>query len=309
MFTICLFEKIADSAMEYLKKYTSVYILSSPYHFDLNASIKKKLDAIIIRAKGKVSWEIIDECPNIKVIGKHGVGFDNIDLIYAQKKGIKVINTPDANYKSVAEFIVGLMIAMARNLFQADNFIKTGQDWLGNHNLVGTELYNKTAGIIGAGRIGTRLAEILYYGFQMRVLLYDYKRSRGGFKTGTEIVVTDDLTAVLANSDFVSINIPSNNLTRNMLNRQLLDKLKPGCFVINTARGDVLDQEYLIRIFEEKKIRGLALDVFTREPFVIPIELKHVNNFLTTPHIAYNTEESLFRMGRIANDVVKILQS
>jgi D-3-phosphoglycerate dehydrogenase len=308
MYNICLFEKIADSALEYLKKNAQLYILSDPYHFDIDINVKKNLDAIIIRAKGAVSGKIIDECPNLKVIGRHGVGVDNIDLDAARKKRIKVINTPEANYQSVAEFVVGLMLAMARNLFQADNFVKTNQNWLANHSLVGTELHNKTVGIIGAGRVGTRLAEILGYGFNMQVLLYDYKHRRRHFKIGTKIKITADLPAVLANADFLSVNIPSNDMTRNMLNRFLLDKLKPGCCVINTARGDVADQEYLIRLCKEKKIRGLALDVFTGEPFVVPEELRYAPNFLATPHIAYLTEESLFRMSAIAFTVIETLQ-
>ena len=307
MLHICLFEKLSNKAMDILSKNSTIHLLENPYIWKLNDRVKKKIDAIIIRAKGSVTKEIISECPRLKVIGRHGVGLDNIDGIAAQKRGCLVINTPLANYNSVAEYIVGLMLLLSRNILKSNNFVQSDQDWLNNKTLIGFELSDKNVGIIGAGNIGIRLATILADGFNMNVYLYDYKNRKDKIKN-TRVSIMDNLVYILECSDFLTFNIPVKAETRNLFSKPLLDKLKKGCMVVNTARGEIVDQDYLVSLLVEKKIGGLALDVYKEEPFFIPEELKNIENFICTPHIAYLTYEALERMSKIAWDVLEVLK-
>jgi D-3-phosphoglycerate dehydrogenase len=263
------------------------------------------VDAIIIRANGAVTKTVIESSPNLKVIGRHGVGLDAIDLEAAQKKGIRVVYTPMANKESVAEHFVALALMLAKKMRPADMALRDCR-WQERYELIGTELYGKTLGVLGFGRIGQQTARICRHGFNMKIIYYDqmdYPAAEAELKADR----VDEKT-LFSNADLISINLPLLPQTRHFVNAQRLNLMKPTAFLINMARGSVWSEVDVIAALQNKKIAGAGSDVYETEPVQPDNPLLKLDNFVGTPHMSAHTEEGMIRMSMVARDVLAVLE-
>jgi len=244
-------------------------------------------EAIIVRSRTKVTKEVISSGKKLKVIGRAGVGVDNIDVDAAKNRNIPVINTPTALTNAVVEFTLALMLDLARKIPAADSSVKHEKWEKGKFQ--GTELKGKTYGTIGIGKIGARVAE-LSRAFGMNVLANDVIPIPEGLVKRLEIKVSTQ-EEVFAQSDFVDIHVPLTPETENLANYSKFRTMKKSAFLINTSRGRVVDEKDLLKALDEKIIAGAALDVFGEEPPMSFDLLKH-ENVIATPHIAGQTVEA-----------------
>lgn len=247
----------------------------------------RDVEVVVVRSKPKITGKVIEAGNKLRIIGRLGVGLDNIDVKAAGERGIKVLNTPEAPAPSVAELVFCLMLCLARRIPAADSGMKSGK-WLKGETK-GNELYGKTLGIVGFGHIGSRIARIALAA-GMSVLAHDKYRQEAD--EGVKLVGLEEL---LEESDFVSLHIPLTDETRHMISLRELGMMKPSAFLINTSRGEVVDEEALYCALKEKKIAGAGLDVFSKEPYSGP--LAKLDNVVLTPHIGANTEEAQLRAG------------
>ncbi len=286
-------EEIAEAGIELLRKRFEVDIDSES---DL-ASIIGDYQAIIIRSATKLTADLINAGTNLKVIGRAGVGVDNVDVEAATRRGIVVANAPESNIVSAAEHAVGLLFALARNIPQAHAALVEGR-WE-RSKWGGVELAEKTLGVLGFGRIGQQVARRAV-GLQMRVLAYDPFVSADRFKElGVE---SDSLDGVLARADFLTLHLPSNDETRGVINAGALAKMKDGVRIVNAARGELVDEQALIEALESGRLGGAAIDVFSKEPYSGP--LLAAPNIVVTPHLAASTDEAQDRAGVIVAEQV-----
>lgn len=262
------------------------------------------VEAIIVRSKPKVTKEVIDAAPKLKVIGRAGVGLDNVDVAYAKEKGIEVVNSPGASSRSVAELAIALTFNVARKVAFADRKMREGV-WA-KKQAMGMELEGKTIGIVGFGRIGYEVAKIAR-ALGMRVLLYDpYPNEEKVKEVGGKFVELEEL---LKESDVVTLHVPLIDATYHLINEERLKLMKPTAILINAARGAVVDTDALVRALEEGWIAGAGLDVFEEEPLPESHPLTRLDNVVLTPHIGASTVEAQVRAGvEVAEKVVKVLK-
>lgn len=242
--------------------------------------------ALIVRSATKVTQEVIERAENLKVIGRAGIGLDNVDVEAATKKGIIVMNTPLGNAITTAEHAIALMMSLARNIPQADALMKA-EKWE-KKKLEGVELFNKTLGVIGLGNIGSVVADRAK-GLKMNVIAYDpYIPEEKAKKMGVKLVSFDEL---LRESDFITIHVPLTEETRNLINREAIEKMKPTVMIINCSRGGIVNENDLYEALSSGRIRGAAIDVFEKEP---PDDWKLVKlpNVVATPHLGASTMEA-----------------
>ena len=261
--------------------------------------------AVIVRANGKVTRKIMESAPRLRVVGRHGVGVENIDVEAATEKGIWVVNTPDANDASVAEHFFGLALMLSKMLKKGDIALHEGR-WEARYKYIGNELHGKTLGILGFGRIGKTVGRMGHKGFEMKILYYDtiqYKEVEEEIKARK--VTLDEL---LSKSDFVSINLPMLPETKGLVGEREFGLLKPTAYIINLARGSIWNEKALCRVLKEGKIAGAGSDVFEVEPATKDHPLFQLENFIGTPHMAAHTDEALRRMSRVAVDILKVLE-
>lgn len=244
-------------------------------------------DAVIVRSRTKVKADVIQRAAKLKVIGRAGVGLDNIDVDAAKQRGIAVYNSPESLTNAVAELALGLMIAAARGVGTGYCNLKNGV-WV-KESLMGTELSGKTVGIVGFGRIGRRLAELLKP-FNVKVLAYDILPPDETVldALSAKLVELDEL---LVASDFISLHLPGGPSMRGFIGADRLSKMKKTSFIVNTSRGEVLDENALVNALKSGSIRGAALDVFAMEPPTNK-ELLSLDNIVFTPHIGGQTLEA-----------------
>ena len=256
------------------------------------ASIINQYDALIVRGRTKVDANLI-RSSKLKIVGRAGVGLDNIDLQEAKEKGVTVLNTPSAPTTSVAELTVGLMLCLLRKIPFADHSMKEGR-WI-KSQLMGEELQSKKIGIIGrAGRIGNEVSRILTVGFQAYVLGYDVIRPRG--VPGLSYEITDSIEDLLQRCDIVTIHVPYSPQTHHLLNEARLRMMRKGSYLVNTSRGDIVEGSALLRLLKEGQIGGAGLDVFHLEPPVDEWERELVNlpngTTVVTCHIGAETQQA-----------------
>ncbi len=229
---------------------------------------------------------------SLKVIARHGIGVDNVDLPAATERGILVVNTPDAPTESTAEHAVALLLALAKRVAAGDRQLR-GAD-IPHSRLQGTEVRGRTLGVVGFGRIGRRMAEICRHGLQMRVVVYDpYIDPAQAAARGVE--VADSLESLLAQANFVSLHPAFTPETRHLINQARLQLMPPGSYLINVSRGPVVDEQALIRALESGHLAGAAMDVYDPEPPSPDNPLFKMENVVATPHISSFTD-----MGRTA---------
>ncbi|MGJ3649334.1 phosphoglycerate dehydrogenase [Sphingomonas sp. GlSt437] len=243
-------------------------------------------DGLAIRSATKVTKEVLDAATNLRVIGRAGIGVDNVDIPYASGKGVVVMNTPFGNSITTAEHAIALMFALARQLPEADASTQAGK-WEKNR-FMGVELYAKTLGLIGAGNIGSIVADRAL-GLKMKVIAYDpFLTPERAIEMGVEKVTLDDL---LARADFITLHTPLTDQTRNILGRDNLAKTKKGVRIINCARGGLIDEAALKELLDSGHIAGAALDVFQTEP-AHESPLFGTPGFISTPHLGASTTEA-----------------
>jgi D-3-phosphoglycerate dehydrogenase / 2-oxoglutarate reductase len=243
-------------------------------------------DGIIIRSETRLTSEIIEAADRLKVIGRAGIGLDNVDLPAATKKGIVVMNTPQENAIAAAEHTVAMMLSVSRKIPQATASMKAGK-WE-KKKFMGVEIYNKTLGIIGIGVIGTIVADRAR-ALKMKVIAYDpYISKEAAEKKGVDLVPLDEL---LARSDFVSVHTPLIEETRNIVNKSAFTKMKEGVILINCARGGIINEKDLYDAIKAGKVAGAALDVFEKEP-AVGNSLVELDEVICTPHLGASTGEA-----------------
>ncbi len=250
-------------------------------------AIIKDYDALIVRSATKANKDLIGAAQNLKVIGRAGVGLDNVDLEAATERGIVVMNTPAGNTISTCEQTMSLLLSLARSIPQAHNSTKKGE-WK-RSKFMGVELYKKTLGIVGLGRIGTEVAKRAL-SFGMKVLAYDpYLSKEVARELGVEAV---ELNEIFKNADFITVHVPLGDNTMHMISDAQFAMMKKGARIINCARGGIVDEQALIKAIKEGKIAGAALDVFEQEPLDPNSELLKLDNVITTCHLGASTEEA-----------------
>jgi D-3-phosphoglycerate dehydrogenase len=259
-------------------------------------------DGLAIRSATKVTADILAAAKNLKVIGRAGIGLDNVDIPAASQRGIVVMNTPEGNTITTAEHTIAMIMALSRNIPQATASLKEGK-WE-KKKLQGRELFNKTLGLIGAGHIGRIVADRAK-GMKMKVIVYDpYIKPERIEALDLEPVSFDEL---LQRADYISIHTPKTDETTNMINRQTISKMKTGAMLINCARGGIVNEDDLYQALKAGHLRGAGIDVFSKEP---PGETKlmRLPNFICTPHLGASTMEAQDNVAKdVADQIVAYL--
>lgn len=249
-------------------------------------------DAFIVRV-GVCDATLIDHCPNLKVIGRTGVGYDNVDVPYAAKKGIPVVITPGANQRSVAEHAFGMIFALAKDMMNGDSGLRNG-DWEVRNARRSFELLGKTIGIIGLGAIGREVVKIAH-GLGMRATGYDPFMDREKIEA-LGVTYYEDYRELLKSADVVTIHVPLTDGTRNMISAAQLASMKKTSLLINCSRGGIVNEEDLAQALNDGIIAGAGADAFTTEPVVMDNPLFQAKNMIVTPHAAAQTREAFTNM-------------
>ncbi len=264
------------------------------------------VDGILVRV-APIGKEVMDAAPKLKVIGKHGVGYDNIDIPAATERGIAVCSTPEANSEGVANLAITLMLATSRRLLECDAFVRAGR-WSGKDELMGHELLGKTLSIVGVGRIGARLAQIGQAAFDMKVYAYDPYVDQPTL-AAKGIIKVESVDELMPVADFVSVHTPLTPATKGIIGAKQFDLMKESAFLINTSRGPVVDETALIEALRLGKIAGAGLDVYEQEPPSPDNPLFKMHNVTLLPHMAGASFESMERMAtHAAADILAVLR-
>lgn len=264
----------------------------------------REYSALMVRSETKVTAPVIEAGANLKIIGRAGVGVDNIDVEAATQRGIVVVNSPGGNTVAAAELTMALLLSLARLVPQADRSLRSGE-WK-RSKFVGVELYKKTIGIVGFGKIGREVARRAR-AFGMRVLAFDpFMPVETIEQAGVEAA---SLERLFAESDFVTLHTPLNDQTRQMINAETLAKMKPGARIVNASRGAMIDEEALATAIESGHIGGAALDVFSTEPPPQDLKLARMEQTVVTPHLGASTEEAQTAVALdVSEQIANVLQ-
>ncbi|HWZ33640.1 MAG TPA: phosphoglycerate dehydrogenase [Bryobacteraceae bacterium] len=298
---ILVAEPLADAGLELLRAQKGWdIVVSNPEEFQKHLA---DADALIVRTEVKVDRGVLAKATRLKVVGRAGIGIENVDVDAATAAGVLVMNTPGGNAVSVAEHTMGLMLSMARSIPQAIASTKSGK-WE-EKKFLGTELRGKTLGVVGLGSIGREVVRRAR-GFEMRIVASDpYVNSRAAADLSTTLLSLDEL---YAESDYITLHVALTTETYGMLNDAAFARMKKGVRIVNCARGELIDGEALRKAIESGKVAGAALDVFQTEPPVSE-PLLAFENVLATPHIGGSTHEAQDAVGyRIAEQVVEYLR-
>lgn len=300
--------RIPGKALEELQKDHEVIVsrFDRPLTPQEIMEMGKDADAILTLLTDRWTGELMDNFPDLKIISNYAVGFDNVDVKAATERGVVVTNTPsDEVNESVAEFTWSLILALSRRLVEADEFARKGayKGWEPDIFL-GRDVYGKTLGIIGLGRIGTMVARRAK-GFNMKVLYNKRERDENAEKElGVEYQELDQL---LSEADYVTLHVPLTKETTRLINKESLEKMKKAAYLVNTSRGMVVDEHALAEALRSGKIAGAALDVHENEPSMNP-ELMQMENVILTPHIASATIEVREKMtSQVVESILKVL--
>ncbi|KKU53111.1 MAG: D-isomer specific 2-hydroxyacid dehydrogenase NAD-binding protein [Parcubacteria group bacterium GW2011_GWA2_47_10b] len=274
----------------------------------MGALKKEKYDGVLCLLTDHIDDEVFNAAgKQCKIFANYAVGFDNIDLKAARTRNIMVTNTPGVLTETVAEHTFALMLAIAHRVAEADRFTRAGKykGW-GPILLLGSDVFGKTLGIIGLGRIGARVVHHAVRGFDMKVLYYDVQRNEN-FEREYGAAYRDRIETLLPDADFVSIHVPLLESTKHLMNDLRFGMMRNTAYLINTSRGPIVDEQALLRALRAGTIKGAALDVFENEPAIEPLLLE-LDSILLTPHIASGTIETREKMARLAaNNLIEAL--
>lgn len=313
-FKVLFSETIHEKGMRLIGEVADIEVAPNPSE-DTLVNLIGDFDALVVRSS-KVTGNIIRAGKKLKVIGRHGMGLDNIDVEAATNSGVVIVNTPHANVQSVAEHVLAVLLSLCKRLSEADQALRRGVfdregSLPGLVNKLGfntVELSGKTMGLVGFGKISSRVAQICKQGFDMRVCAYDrYLPAEKISAAGVRPV--ESLQEVFSDADFISVHLPLTPETKNLIGIELLSLMKPSAVIINTSRGGIINEIDLYRVVEERRIAGAAVDVFDQEPPPANHPLFSLDNIIVTPHMAAMSDGALERMALdVAAGVIAVLR-
>jgi D-3-phosphoglycerate dehydrogenase len=302
---VVITEPIDKQGIELLEREAEVIYLPQLPEQSLSDSIGEA-HAVVVRV-AKLNRDLLEHTKNLLVIAKHGVGYDNIDVEAATQKRILVVSTPEANIESVAEHNLGLMLSLSKKICLSDRALREGR-FERQVDYIGVELKGKKLGIIGLGKVGSETAYKCKVAFSMDITVYDPYVPKQKTE-GLGYAKTERLDDLLRESDYVVICVPLTKETQKLIATKELDLMKANAFLINSSRGQIVDEAALYDHLMEGKIAGAALDVFTHEPPQPDHPLLSLDNFIATPHIGGVTAESMRRMATtLAEDILRIFR-
>lgn len=273
---VLLLETVASEADTLLRENTNVHEALHPAN-PVEVAKNTAIQAIVTRGKGNVNHELMEACPDLEVVARCGVGLDNVDVGEATRRGVKVINAPGSNSSTVAEHALNLMLMGIRSTWNSVDHVKDG-DWSSRNQYSGDELRGKTLGILGMGNIGQRVAK-LADAFGMNVIYWDKFPVQSEYENGS-------MEDVLKQADVVTVHVPLLDETKHLVGEEELNLMKPTAWLINTARGPIIDEKALLKALENGKISGFASDVLAEEPPESDYPLLNHPKTLITPHTA-----------------------
>ncbi len=299
--TVLLLETIDEKALDILKADTETDIIEAySEDFDESQLDQHPVHGILTRGKGQVNEALISRLPQLEVVGRCGVGLDNVNVPFATSKKIKVVNAPGVNSQTIAEHTLSLMLILQRNLYHSIAQVKAG-DWEKRANFKGDEIFGKTLGILGLGNIGQKVAK-LAEAFGMEVIYWNDKKMEVAYPFKS-------LEEVLTEADIVSMHLPLVESTKNLINEKSLALMKKSSLLINTARGGIIDQEALASALKNGVIAGYAADVLAVEPPEKTEPLLGLENALITAHVGSLTDRTYTKMCvDVVNNVLAILK-
>jgi D-3-phosphoglycerate dehydrogenase / 2-oxoglutarate reductase len=304
-FRVLVSDPLAPQGLEVLRRYAARIQLDSNTGLDpaALAAVIERYDALVIRSSTKVTKEVIERARSLKVIGRAGVGVDNVDLDAATRRGVVVMNSPLGNSVTTAEHAISMMTALARHIPAANASLRAGR-WE-RQKFIGTEVCGKTLGVVGLGNIGRIVADRAL-GLKMKVIGFDpMLTAEAAARIGVELVSLDEL---LQNSDFITVHTPLTDDTRGMIGAAAFARMKKGVRIINCARGGIVDEAALVEALRSGKAAGAALDVFVEEPPPCDHPLLKLDNVIATPHLGAATDEAQVQVAvDIAQQVVDFL--
>ena len=300
---VLVLEAFDPRGLKYLEEATEVVLARN---FDEETLIEQACDVegIAVRALGMITRHVMENTPRLKVVGRHGVGVDNIDVDAATEFNIQVVNTPQANMESVAEHAMAIMLGLSKLVVQVDRGLRRGQ-WRGKTEFRGHELKGKTLGIVGVGRIGARVAEIARLGFNMEVCYSDIAPNARVEEIGGRRY---DLDELLSQSDYVTLHVPLLPETEYLIGEREFGLMKPTAYLLNLSRGKVVNETALGAALQNGGIAGAGLDVYEVEPLPSDSPLLQMENVVLTPHMSSHTDEALLAMAMVAKDIVAVIQ-
>jgi len=302
--------ELPERGLKIVKQYfdTEVWAEYAPPPKKVIIEKAKNADALASLLSDKIDTEVFDAAPKLKIVAQMAVGFDNIDVQEATKRGIYVTNTPEVLTDTTADFAWALLMAIARRVVEADKYVRTGQWKVGWHPsmMQGRDIYGATIGVVGAGRIGFGVAKRAV-GFNMKVLFYDViPRPEMEKELGAKKV---DLDTLFKESDFVSIHVPLMKETYHLVNADRLKLMKKTAYLINNSRGPVVDEKALYEALKEGRIAGAGLDVFEQEPTPVDNPLLKLDNVVVAPHISSASYETRSKMAEmVAENLVAFFE-
>jgi len=304
VFNILLLEPIHAAGMRVLQEAGHVRLAADTDEATILREVGD-IDGLVIRSRGRITRAVLAAAPRLKVVGRHGVGVDNVDVAAATEYGIQVVNTPQAVVEAVAEHTIGLMLAASKKIVTFHEHLRQG-DFHVRYCVTGRELRGRTLGIIGMGNIGRRVAQICRLAFDMPILYSDVRRAADVEEAlGARPTSLDEL---LAASDYVTVHVPLLPETRHLIGAREFSLMRRDAFFFNLARGEVVDEQALYEALRDGRIAGAGIDVFEQEPTPADSPLLKLDNIVFTPHAATTTEESLRDMSLVALDVVRVLR-
>ncbi|MCD4767327.1 MAG: phosphoglycerate dehydrogenase [Methanosarcinales archaeon] len=278
-------DSLSEKGIEILEKGAEVDVRTGMSPEELKACIGE-YDALVVRSQTQVTEDVIEAAENLKIIGRAGVGVDNIDVEAATQRGIIVINAPEGNMISAAEHTIAMMMAISRNIPQANQSMRAGK-W-DRKLFMGVEVRGKTLGVVGLGRIGTEVAKRAQ-GMEMNIMAYDpFISEERAADLGVKLTTVED---IVLNADYITVHTPLTKDTRNLIDREEFEKAKPGVRIINCARGGIINEEALAEAVASGKVAAAAIDVFTSEP-PTGSPLLEQDNIIVTPHLGASTKEA-----------------
>lgn len=310
---IYITRKIPEAGLKLLQEKSITYDMGNtkfpPSKKDLIKILKKKqYDGVISFLTDSIDKDVFEACPTVKIFANFSVGYNNVNLEIAKEKGIEVSNTPGTSDVAVAEHTIALMLALTTRLVEGDKFMKAGKykGW-DPELLVGTDMKDKVIGLIGGGAIGGQVAKIFHDGFGAKIIYHDVVDNKKlEEETGA---VKKDFNELIKTADIISLHCPLLPSTTHMINKEVLTMMKPTAFLVNTARGPIVDENALVEALKNKTIRGAALDVFEFEPKLAK-GLAKLDNVILTPHIASARESARNMMAEIAvKNVISVLET
>jgi D-3-phosphoglycerate dehydrogenase / 2-oxoglutarate reductase len=296
---VLIADKLAESTVEALGDQVEVRWVDGPDREKLLAAVPEA-DALLVRSATTVDAEVLDAAPKLKIVARAGVGLDNVDVKTATERGVLVVNAPTSNIHSAAEHALALLLSAARQIPAADASLRD-HAWK-RSSFSGTEIFGKTVGVVGLGRIGQLVAQRLA-AFEARIVAYDpYVSAARAAQLGIELLALDDL---LGRADFISVHLPKTPETAGLIGKEALAKTKPGVIIVNAARGGLIDEAALAEAITSGHVRAAGLDVYSKEPCT-DSPLFELSEVVVTPHLGASTEEAQDRAGTDVAASVKL---